>query len=37
VRWRAGEPAEFTMADGLRAAALIRAVVSTAETAAQVR
>ena len=35
VRWRAGEPEEFTMADGLRAAALIRAVVSTAETAAQ--
>ena len=37
VRWRAGEPEEFTMADGLRAAALIRAVVSTAETAAQAR
>ena len=34
---RAGEPAEFTMADGLRAAALIRAVVSAAETAAQAR
>jgi hypothetical protein len=31
VRWRAGEPEEFTMADGLRAAALIRAVVSAAE------
>ncbi|HVE31732.1 MAG TPA: nucleotidyltransferase domain-containing protein [Mycobacteriales bacterium] len=37
VRWRAGEPVEFTMADGLRAAALIRAVVSAAETAAQAR
>lgn len=31
VRWRAGEPEEFTMADGLRAAALVRAVVADAE------
>ncbi len=35
VRWRAGEPEEFTMADGLRAAALVRAVVSAAEAAVQ--
>jgi hypothetical protein len=36
VRWRAGEPEGFTMADGLRAAALIRAVVASADTAAPV-
>ena len=35
VRWRAGKPEEFTMADGLRAAALIRTVVSAAEAAVQ--
>jgi Domain of unknown function (DUF4111)/Nucleotidyltransferase domain len=34
VRWRAGEPEDFTMADGLRAAALIRAVVADAEAPA---
>lgn len=30
VRWRAGEPADFTFADGVRAAALVRAVVAAA-------
>lgn len=33
VAWRAGEDVPFTFADGLAAAALIRAVVSAAETA----
>jgi Domain of unknown function (DUF4111) len=33
VAWRAGEDVAFTMADGARAAALIRAVVSAAEAA----
>jgi hypothetical protein len=32
VRWRAGAAETFTMADGLRAAALIRAVVASAES-----
>jgi hypothetical protein len=33
VAWRAGSPEEFTFADGLRAAGLIRAVVSAADAA----